>query len=479
MKQFLLCLLSCLLTTGLFSQETEKDYTEAFDMLEVWLEAQKDFDQLPGISASVVEDQQIIWKGSYGKANPEKEVPSETSTLYSICSISKLFTAVAVMKLYDEGKIRLDDRIDELLPWYDLEQKYPNSGPITVRTLLTHSSGLPREANSPYWSAPDFSFPKQEEVREGLAEQETLYPSSTYFQYSNLGLTLLGELVEEISGIPYQQYVAENILEPLRLSATRTNLPKDLYGDQLAVGYSALDRRGEREKLNLFQANGITAAAGFSSNVEDLANFASWQFRLLDTTSTEILRSATLKNMHNVHWMDPDWETSWGLGFAVFKGPDGKKWVSHGGSCPGYRSVIQLNPSEKRAYVVMINANGSNPEKYARGIHDLLAKVNSEKLQKEDENVVDFKDYEGIYDAQPWSSEVYVGSWEGKLALLPLPTESPAERMNMYKHVEGDIFRRVRDDGELGETLTFERDEEGTVYRFESHGNFTVKKAAD
>ena len=66
------------------------------------------------------------------------------------------------MKLYDEGKLRLDDRIDDLLPWYDLEQKFTASGPITVRSLLTHSSGLPREANFPYWTGPDFPFPTQQ-----------------------------------------------------------------------------------------------------------------------------------------------------------------------------------------------------------------------------------------------------------------------------------------------------------------------------
>ncbi len=92
-------------------------------------------------------------------AGIENEVKAEPSTLFSICSISKLFTSVAIMKLYDEGKLRLDDSASDLLPWYNLEQKYPDSGPITVRSLLTHSSGLPREAAYPYWTGPDFPFP--------------------------------------------------------------------------------------------------------------------------------------------------------------------------------------------------------------------------------------------------------------------------------------------------------------------------------
>lgn len=313
-----------------YSQDITKDYSEAFRIIEVWLDAQKDFDKLPGITAAVIDDQEVLWSGAYGFANVEKKVKMEPSTLFSICSISKLFTSVAVMKLYDEGKLSLDDQIEDLLPWYDLKQKFPDSGPITVRSLLTHSSGLPREANFPYWTGPDFPFPPKDQVNEELSNQETLYPASAWFQYSNLGMTLLGEVVEELSGISYEEYIRQNILIPLGLTDTRTELPEAFYGNQLAIGYSTIKRNGEREKVNFFQAKGIKPAAGFSSNVLDLAKFASWQFRLMDTTITEILKPSTLKYMHNVHWTDPDWKTTWGLGFMVFKDSDEGKLVGHG-----------------------------------------------------------------------------------------------------------------------------------------------------
>ncbi len=348
MKNYLIMNLLLLLVTTAYSQKEKKDYSDAFRIIEVWLDAQKDYEQLPGISATVVEDQDIRWSGAFGLANVEQNVKSESSTLYSICSISKLFTSVAIMKLYDEGKLRLDDRVSDLLPWYDLEQKFPDSWPITVRTLLTHSSGLPREANFPYWTGPDFPFPSSEGIRAELENQETLYPSSTYHQYSNLGLTLLGDIVEEVSGLPFETYVKQNILDPLGLANTRTELPEDLYGQDLAIGYSALSREHQRQKVALFQAEGITAAAGFSSNVLDLGKFASWQFRLMDSTVNEILNPSTLKYMQNVHWTDPDWKTTWGLGFVVSKGSSGEKIVGHGGSCPGYRSSISLRPESQK-----------------------------------------------------------------------------------------------------------------------------------
>jgi CubicO group peptidase (beta-lactamase class C family) len=324
-KYYFTLFLSFLITVG-FSQEVKKDYTEAFKLVEVWLEAQKDFDNLPGLTAIVIEDQKVLWSGAVGLANIEKNIKAEASTLCSICSISKLFTSIAIMKLYDEGKLRLDDRVSDILPAYNLQQKYPESGPITIRSLLTHSSGLPREADFPYWTGPDFPFPTKVQIDSKLSEQETLYPASTYFQYSNLGLTLLGEIVEEISGMSYDEYVKQNILEPLGLSDTRTDLPEQLYGTELAIGYSAMTRSRNREKVNFFQANGITPAAGFSSNVQDLGKFASWQLRLRDTTVTEILKPSTIKYMQNVHWTDPDWKTTRDLVLLFIKG----KTVPHG-----------------------------------------------------------------------------------------------------------------------------------------------------
>lgn len=450
------------------SKRRKKDFSEAFTLIEVWLDAQKDYEQLPGISAAVIEDQEVLWSGGFGMANKAQNLAMSAETLCSICSISKLFTAVAIMKLYDAGKLRLDDTVNALLPFYDLKQQFPDSGPITVRALLTHSSGLPREANFPYWTGPDFPFPTQEAVKSALGAQETLYPASTYFQYSNLALTLLGEIVEQVSGMSYEAYVQQHILDPLVLGNTRAEMPKAMYGKDLAIGYSALNRQGERPAVNYFQANGITPAAGFTSNVLDLGKFASWQFRLRDSTINEILAPATLKLMQQVHFSDPGWKTTWGLGFVVYKGPNGTTWVGHGGSCPGYRSTLQLDLKNKRAYSVMINAGGTNPNRYSSGLYAILNKV---KTGKKDSVSVNLQEYVGYYNALPWGSEEYIGAWEGQLVMMYLPTREPVEAMTLFKHIEGDTFKRVRDDGELGETVVFQRDSRGKVISYTQHNN--------
>ena len=340
---------------------------------------------------------------------------------------------------------------------------------------MTHSSGLPREAGYPYWTGPDFAFPSKNEVNAKLKEQETLYPASTYFQYSNLGLTLLGEIVEEISGMPYDDYVQKNILTPLGLSNTRSSLPESLYGEELAIGYAAINRKGERNKVKLFQANGIGPAAGFSSTVGDLGKFASWQFRLRDSSNVEILKPSTLKNMQRVHWTNPDWSTTWGLGFSVYKGSDGNTWVGHGGSCPGYRSTLQLNLKTKRAFSIMINANGTNPNKYGKGMNAIMNKmgVSSKDVKKEASEKL--KEYVGYYDSSPWWGESYISTHNGKLVSLELPSDTPGKSLRFFKHVEGDVFQRIRKDKTLGETLTFLRDDNGKVYKLERHGNYSTR----
>lgn len=473
MKRIMTILLFVSLSFLACAEERTPDYGDAFRLIEVWLEAQKDFEKLPGISAIIVHDQEILWEGAFGYANPEKKVKAEPATLYSICSISKLFTSVAIMKLYDEGKLRPDDEIADLLPWFDLKQAYPESGPITVRSLLTHSSGIPRESGFPYWTAPDFDFPCREDMRKKLAEQETLYPASTYFQYSNLGLSLLGEVVEALSGQPYDEYIESHILKPLGMKDTRPYLPEKQHGKELAVGYAMLNREGHREKLNLFQAEGIKPAAGFSSNVRDLATFAKWVLRLRDAKEPEILKPATLRNMHNVHWMDPDFSTTWGLGFGVHEGSDGCKWVGHNGSCPGYRSTLQINVETKMAYSVMVNCNGVSPYEYAHAMNAILLKASSSAEAAADEH--DLSDYVGNYSEQPWYAEVYMGSWYGKLVCLDLPVDDPAGNMTFLKYIEKDTFRRIRDNGELGEYITFQRNEKGQVISYKWFENYSRK----
>jgi CubicO group peptidase (beta-lactamase class C family) len=445
---------------------------DAFRLIDQWIAAQRDFQRIPGMSVGIVKDQQLVWSKAYGMANLKNDVPATPGTVYSICSISKLFTSIAVMQLYEAGKLRLDDSLAAVLPGFNIKQAFKDSGPITIRSLLTHSSGLPRESDYPYWTGPDFPFPTRQQINDRLGQQKTLYPASTYFQYSNLGMSLLGQVIEKISGKPYDAYVEENILKPLRLAETHPFLPAAQWGTKMAIGYGALKRDGSRDPVALFDARGVQPAAGYSSNVEDLARFASWQFRLLKNGGKEILKSSTLKEMQRVQWVDPDWKTNWGLGFVVSQ-VDGKTLIGHGGSCPGYRTTILIDPQEKYAYIVMINAGGESPEKFTLEIRNIILKAQKEKFDGID--TVLLSAYAGRYSNQPWGSESLAVPWFGKLAVVGLPTDKPRDGMMLLKYISGNTFRRVRSDDTLGEEITFEKNAAGKVIKMWHNSNFSTK----
>jgi CubicO group peptidase (beta-lactamase class C family) len=440
-----------------------------------WVEYQAAINEVPGMSVGVVHDQELLATDAFGLANPETGAAVRPDTLYSICSISKLFTSVAVLQQRDAGKVHLDDPVVKHLPWLDIQDVHPDDEPITVRGLLTHSSGLPRESDYPYWTADGYPFPTHDQMVARLREQRTLYPASRYFQYSNLGLTLAGEIAASASGRPFGDYVRANILDPLGMKDTFTEVPENLRGDRLAIGYSARKRDGSRDVIPPFQTRGIAPAAGFASNVPDLAKFAMWQFRLLSEGGNEVLRASTLREMHRVQWVDPDWKTTWGLGFEVSHEKD-RTFVGHGGLCPGYRTQIRLEPKTKIAVIVLSNAIGTEVGLYTAKAFDLLIPA-VEKALKEPGKVPErdpaLDRYTGIYDSI-WGQSAIV-RWEDGLAAVSLDERELKEALVKLKKTGEHVFRRVREDDEeqLGEEFVFDLAADGTVTRYKRHSNWS------
>jgi CubicO group peptidase (beta-lactamase class C family) len=448
----------------------------AIKMIETWVDAQLAYEDIPGMSIGIVYDQELIWSRGFGYADVSEQRPATPGTIYSICSISKLFTSVSIMQLWEQGKLRLDDPVKKFLPWFNIQDKYPDAPEVTIQGILTHSAGLPREADAPYWTGPEHDFPTREEIIERLSGQEELYPADTYYQYSNLGMSLLGEVVAAVSGKSYAAYVKENILEPLRLNDTTPEIPQDQKGIKLATGYSMKLRDGERREVPFYLVNGIAPAAGFASTVEDLARFASWQFRLLEKGGKEILAVNTLKKMHRVHWFDPNWRTVRGLGFSVSR-QDNKLQVGHGGSCPGYRTNLALRPKDKIAVIVMTNAQGVSPSAYGNEIFSLVSSAILKAVEKPGSaktSEAALEKFVGRYD-RPLGGETHVFIKEGQLVLMYLPSDSPSDSLTKLKYIKDNVFQRVREDEELGEKILFQMDKAGQVTRLIRNSQYYVR----
>ena len=298
-SSLIIILFICINSPAAYSKENNK-YKDASKLINVWFEAQKDFQNLPSITGLIVKDQEIMWSGTFGNANLEGPVPSTLDTMTSICSTSKVFTATAIMKLVDEGEINLDDKIADILHNYSVIQKFPKSEAITVRSLLAHSSGMPRDSH-PYWTGPEHYFPTEDELLEVLSTLETTHPVGADISYGNINYSLLGLIIEKITGASYKKFIESSLFEPLNMSNSVVEMQSSLYGKKHAIGYTAINRDGNRKVANFYQTQAMQSAAGISISANDLAKFIKWQFRLADGTGSEILSPSTLNSMYRIN----------------------------------------------------------------------------------------------------------------------------------------------------------------------------------
>src|SRR6185369_10606072 len=275
-------------------------------------------------------------------------------------SITKLFTSTALLQLRDAGRLQLDDPIVKHLPWFSIGLPDGDAAPITIRHLITHTAGLPREAAFPYWT--DGDFPTIDKVRERLPQQRAALPVEREWKYSNLGLALAGEVVAAAAGRPYAEYVTHHVLEPLGMKRTFVSTPPPDHPD-LAAGYERRLPAGRRAAAPHTDGRGITAAAGMTTCVTDLARFAMFQFRDGTADGVRILKPSTLREMQRPHWVEPDWAAGWGLGFRILR-RNGKTYIGHGGALRGYRTQLQLCPAERLGVIVLTNADDGDPVKY-------------------------------------------------------------------------------------------------------------------
>ena len=453
---------------------------EAKELMDVWLAAQKDYERWPSLSVSFVNGQELIYTKSFGYANREGVVKATPDTLYSICSNSKLFTAISIMQLRDQGKLSLRDPVNKHLDWYNIKQIFPLSDEISIEGILSHSSGLPREVDTPYWSgSEDFPFPTREDAIEITQDQTTLYRAWEHFQYSNLALTLAGEIVASVSGQNYHDYVRENVLEPLGLNNTFSTMEREKHGSQLAVGYSATQRVGERTPVIFFNAGAIDPAAGFTSSANDLAKFLMWQIKLQNGEGDEVLDHNTLREMQRPHSVINGWNSAVGVGFFMRKFGE-RTIIEHGGSCPGYQTQASIDPKQGIGGVALINAGGVRPSDVINKMFDvfgpiLKASKKSKMATSDDIGDDNLNDYKGIYGSQPWGGESYYMSWGGQLINVPLSAPHPLNFITKYKHIDGDDFKVLRKDGSEAHTITFIRGEDGTVMGIKSHSNISLK----
>ncbi|MEV0446606.1 serine hydrolase domain-containing protein [Streptomyces sp. NPDC050600] len=290
----------------------------------------------PSFAAGVVREGETVWFGS--RSCVDGHAP-EADTQYRIGSITKVFTAVLVMRLRDEGLLSLDDPLEKHLTGTGV-------GEVTIAQLLGHSAGLAAETPSPWWERTPGTV--RPELADVLGEQPRRHPAGRLHHYSNPGYTLLGSLVEALRGVSWEEALRTEILEPLGLRRT-TARPVAPHAGGFAVHPWADVMLPEPA-----QDLGIMAPAGqLWSTVGDLCRFGAF----LAEGDDRVLARASVEEMR-VPAAPPaagDGESGYGLGLQLLR-KDGRTLVGHTGSLPGFVACLWVSVEDGLAAVALANA---------------------------------------------------------------------------------------------------------------------------
>jgi D-alanyl-D-alanine carboxypeptidase len=455
-------------------QSALADKDEVATAIRLWqatVESQMAYRGQPGISVGIVYDQELIWSHGFGFRDIKNKIPATPQTTYPIASITKLFTATAVLQLRDAGKLQLDDPVVKYPPWFKVRNEDEDGPVISIRHLLTHTSGLPSESDFPYWT--DARFPTREQMIEMLPKQEAADAPETRWKYSNLAVALAGEVVAAVSGEPYEAYVQKHILTPLGM--TSTSFPDSPTQDpQLAAGYGRRMPDGSRAAEPFVNTKALTPAAGLSSNVDDLSRFVMLQFRDGKAGGKQILKGSTLKEMHRLQWLEPDWENGQGLGFAIWR-VGNKTIVGHGGILFGYHTNISFSPEDKIGVIVLTNSYDGDPFSYAQQFYELVApEIAKAAAPPTKASPVDpaWNNYVGLYRASYGDSQVLI--LNGRLVVFDPQAQNIKGSLLTLTPTGPNTFKISGTDGEaeVGETLVFELAPDGKVTRMKVGANY-------
>src|SRR5215469_2911981 len=296
----------------------------------------------PSVAAGVLRDGELVWETAVGLADVESGVEAAPETQYRIGSITKTFTAAAIMQLRDAGKLDLEDTLDRHVEGA--------AHTPTIRRMLSHASGLQRETHDDSWLTLRFAPP--DELLETLAQAELVLPSGARFHYSNLAFALLGIVVERASGVPYQDYVRERLFEPVGL--TRISFEPE---PPAAQGYLA-----QPYADGVWDTIGVETGAWASAGQiwGTAADVARWGAFLADPDEA-VLAASSAEEMRTVQVIADHerWLAGYGLGLGLSR--DGERILAgHGGSMPGFIATLAFSAKEKVAVAALTNESAAD-----------------------------------------------------------------------------------------------------------------------
>lgn len=321
---------------------------------------------IPGMALGIVHEDQIIHLQGFGEADSTGQLVTP-QTPFQIGSLTKSFTALAVMQLVEAGKTALDAPVQKYIPWFTLADQ-DAAAKITVRNLLNQSSGLSTKDGNRFWNS-DLNM--EEAVRE-LQTVHLGYPVGTKYQYCNMNYVILGVLIEKVSGQSYADFVNEHILIPLGMHNSYTS-HDNAVANGLAEGhYYVLGHAFSRDGIYppAYLATGL-----LSASAEDLAHYAIAQLNHGNFHGRTILSTAGMTELHVPAIPMGAGSYYYAMGWAVGT-TNGMPITKHSGDIISYHSIVMLQPGSKWGVILLANASGFEQimqvDHIAQGVMDLL-----------------------------------------------------------------------------------------------------------
>lgn len=327
-------LLSTLISTSAQEKTLEVDS---------YIKKEMERSHIPGVAVALIRNGKVESLKGYGLANIERRIPVTPNTMFQIASTTKPFTAMAVMILVEDGKLLLDQRAIKHLPW--LPAVY---GEVTIRQLLTHTSGVNRDVRTA--NVDNFTL---DEFKKRLAVATVSFKPGERWEYANTGYILLGMIIEAVSGKSYDEFLTQRIFKPLSMKNTSYNAPPD-NSKKRAIGY---DWQDGAFRQSPYFAGGYSAGALISS----LADLTRWEHAL---SAKKLLKQSSYEQMWTPDKVNNGQPRSFefrgeqsGYGFGWFlMSYKGHKLFTHGGTVSGFSGVIHRFVDDKVTIIVLTNS---------------------------------------------------------------------------------------------------------------------------
>jgi len=366
--------------------EGSEDYFRAIRKIDRLIKEEIKKNDIQGLSLGLVDDSGLFWSKGYGYEDSKNKIEATDETLYRIASVTKPFTATAIMILVDRGQVDLSAPVTEYVPEFSIQTIGEMSGPITLRDLLSHHSGLKRD----HYKGMNIKNPSPLDfLLEELRNDYSALAPGTIYKYSNINYALLGLVIEKVTGKSYSQFMEGEIFQPLGMDDTFVGY--DETGTRISKSYEIKGFFFKRAKeIDQYPLRDRPAGSIISS-VEDTAKFV----RMIlnngkSPTGERIISKESLEKMSTVQYPENELDDDpYGLGWKVDKVPiPGIEMnIRHGGTLKGFSTLIAAAPDEDLGVIVYYNTNHVFSRHYiANEALKLLAKEKTGAVEAQEQS---------------------------------------------------------------------------------------------